>query len=781
MPRGRTTLVVDPNLVSPLKLVAAEGSKILEEHRVASIMGLASADVSAATENVLYLTRPTLQHVKLIASQIKRMQRAPHVPSIHLYFVPRRTFVCDEALKEEGVFADLTTISEFGLDMVALDDDVLSLCMDTSFADVGVNGDSTVLFLLAQALVKLQKTFGHIPRMHVKGELSRQVVQMLAVARKTVDSSSIGNRTTPAPESEQPGGSRGAAGAPGSATVDQAFVDPAGGVVSLTVHDLEGDGGKSEIDVAVILDRSVDLVTPLVTPLTCEALVDEFIGVDCSMATVDYDVVYDDEPPPTGVAPKSATAAAIPAIASANRKVVVHLNSNDKLYSEIRDLNVEVMGSKIAARAKELQALEASVKRPDMKAADLKNFVRSIPGLQKDKKSLRICLNLYETIETRFADPSFIKQWELERGALDEDGTKRLLEHVSTLIEQQAPKELVLRLLCLQCAIEGGMKQKTLDGVRRELLQAYGFNELALPLFQLERCGLLWSRESGLLLGGGTARSWATLRSTFSLMASDVGREDPADIHFVTGGYAPLSVRLVQAAVAAGGRFSAAPSSVSTVTGSPWEYGDVGAAVRSLPGPTLLVLQSLRADLRARRAEAAVAAGNTGAAAVAASGSVPRKVVLIVYIGGVTHIELSSLRFLSDRLPYEFLVLTTGVVNGNELVSSAIATPLTVTVSSSSRDDASEDRTVAQRSAGVGGARETPASSAVLAPSPARPGQAAPPGAGPRSGGAASTSGSSSESRSSAPQARANANTSGFSIGNPFGSAGSGSSGNPFK
>jgi hypothetical protein len=50
----------------------------------------------------------------------------------------------------------LTTISEFGLDMVALDDDVLSLCMDTSFADVGVNGDSTVLFLLAQALVKLQ-------------------------------------------------------------------------------------------------------------------------------------------------------------------------------------------------------------------------------------------------------------------------------------------------------------------------------------------------------------------------------------------------------------------------------------------------------------------------------------------------------------------------------------------------------------------------------------------------------------------------------------------------
>jgi len=47
-------------------------------------------------------------------------------------------------------------VSEFGLDMVALDDDVLSLCLDSAFADVEVQRDSTTLFLLAQALTKLQ-------------------------------------------------------------------------------------------------------------------------------------------------------------------------------------------------------------------------------------------------------------------------------------------------------------------------------------------------------------------------------------------------------------------------------------------------------------------------------------------------------------------------------------------------------------------------------------------------------------------------------------------------
>jgi hypothetical protein len=316
--------------------------------------------------------------------------------------------------------------------------------------------------------------------------------------------------------------------------------------VTLTVHELEGDAGRSEIDIAVLLDRSVDLVSPLVTPLTYEALLDEVVGLDSAMATVEFNVVYDEEPP----APGAAVPPPLLAPSAASRgKVVVHLNSNDKLYAEIRDQNVEVAGAKLQSRAKELLALEDSVRKgnsAEMKVADLKKFVKSIPGLQQDKKALRICINLLEMLKARFNDAAFIKQWRLERDALDEENVKALLDHVSSLFATQAPKEEALRLLCLQCAIEGGLKQKTLDALRRELLQAYGFNELALPLFQLERCGLLNSRETAGFIGSGQSRSWATLRRTFGLTATDVNLEDPADIHFVTSGYAPLSVRLVQ-------------------------------------------------------------------------------------------------------------------------------------------------------------------------------------------------------------------------------------------
>jgi len=60
----------------------------------------------------------------------------------------------------------------------------------------------------------------------------------------------------------------GGGGPPAAGDSTAAFSSRGGGLVSLTVNELEGDGGRSEIDVAVILDRSLDLVTPLFTPVS---------------------------------------------------------------------------------------------------------------------------------------------------------------------------------------------------------------------------------------------------------------------------------------------------------------------------------------------------------------------------------------------------------------------------------------------------------------------------------------------------------------------------------
>jgi Sec1 family len=45
-----------------------------------------------------------------------------------------------------------------------------------------------------------------------------------------------------------------------------------------------------------------------------------------------------------------------------------------------------------------------------------------------------------------------------------------------------------------------------------------------------------------------------------------------------------------------------------------------------------------------------------------------RKVVLVVFIGGVTPTEMSCLRFIAERAPIDFVVLATSVTNGSRLL-----------------------------------------------------------------------------------------------------------------
>ncbi len=125
-------------------------------------------------------------------------------------------------------------------------------------------------------------------------------------------------------------------------------------------------------------------------------------------------------------------------------------------------------------------------------------------------------------------------------------------------------------------SVSGGIKAKNLEFCQREILQTYGYQHLPL-LLALQKVGLL-TRASptpsvggstgGLLssvVGGGSSAnaggdadtrgnaeeggrgSFASVRKILRLINDDVDERAPADISYVYSGYAPLSVRLVQA------------------------------------------------------------------------------------------------------------------------------------------------------------------------------------------------------------------------------------------
>lgn len=68
--------------------------------------------------------------------QIQKLQRnGSSEHEFFIFWVPRRTLVCDKILEEQGILGD-TSVSEFPLYFLPLEKDVLSLELEESFSDL---------------------------------------------------------------------------------------------------------------------------------------------------------------------------------------------------------------------------------------------------------------------------------------------------------------------------------------------------------------------------------------------------------------------------------------------------------------------------------------------------------------------------------------------------------------------------------------------------------------------------------------------------------------------
>lgn len=193
----------------------------------------------------------------------------------------------------------------------------------------------------------------------------------------------------------------------------------------------------------------------------------------------------------------------------------------------------------------------------------------------------------------------------------------------------------VLRLICIQCYCNSGLKPKILEYYKREIIQTYGYEHLV-TLHNLEKVGLLRLQ--------GTTRSYATIRKSLKLLMEEVNEQNPNDISYVYSGYAPLSVRLAHILNRPGWR-------------------SITEVLNLLPGKTREEVQQIPGWLRKRR---------SSGSSVHSSGESDQKVTLVFFLGGVTFAEISALRFLSQMEdgPAEYVIATTKLMNGTTWIQS---------------------------------------------------------------------------------------------------------------
>jgi hypothetical protein len=549
----------------------------------------------------LHITKTILPiRADICKDHIKRLQRdSQKGHEFSILWVPRRTLVSDKILEQAGVLGD-TNIAEFPLYFLPLEKDLLSLELENSFTDLYLRKDPTPTFLLARALMLLQQKHGLFPRITGKGDNAKRLADLLARMRQELIAGEDTNEN------------------------NKLGLSPSTSVESL-----------------IIIDREVDYATPLLTQLTYEGLIDEVVGIQNNYADVDSSIVGP-APQPQGTSKSVGSAPA----QSKKRKIL--LDSSDKLYDQLRDTNFAIVGSLLNKVARRLQT-DYDSRHSTKSTAELREFVSKLPGYQAEQNSLKIHTGLAEEIMKHTRTDQFGRLLEVQQNLAAGADPSSQHDAIEELISRDAPLTEVLRVLCLESCIAGGIKPRELETFKRMILQAYGYQHI-LTLNALEKLQLLLSRASPMAVmipmagagaNTGTKTNYTYLRKALRLIVDEVNEHDPNDIAYVYSGYAPLSIRLVQcilqkqylASITRGGSANNVAAVGTGGASQGWRGFD--EAVKHVRGVTFDEVQ--KGEDKAVKARALL------------TGSGEKKIVFVVFLGGITFTEIAALRFIAKK------------------------------------------------------------------------------------------------------------------------------------
>ncbi|KAG0261630.1 hypothetical protein DFQ27_002865 [Actinomortierella ambigua] len=614
--QGKKGLILDPNLSGPLSLITDF-----------TLLKVGSVTVDHGVEKVYHLQPGPLE------TECRNLIYICRPQVNYMRYIAGTTELCENVLEKEGVFGDITK-GEYQLDFIPLEDDLLSLETDTTFRELYLEHDTTSIYYAAKALMRLQRIYGLFPRILGKGDYSKSLCDMMLRMRREM-----------------------AVDDPGMAQTMQ-----------LSQH----------IDSLIIIDRGVDLVTPLCTQLTYEGLIDElfhiknsFVEVDASLAAPSAQAkgATSATSASAGAASTSATGGA--AAGTAGKKKKVPLNGGDKLFSDLRDLNFSVVGGLLNKVAKRINA-DYEERHNARTVPQIRQFISKMGGLAAEHQSLRLHTSLAEEIMNYTMSDDFNRILEVQQNLVAGINTTKEPEYIEEMINKQAPLTQVLRLLCLYSLVNGGLKQKQFEFFKHEILETYGFEHIQ-TLENLRQLGMLTRQTT-------TKNTYSLVSKSLHLIVDEVNEMNPNDISYVYSGYAPLSVRLIQCVVQrgndgsrGGGKAGAGGSGGSGGGGGSGGSGGSGSSkegglhggwkgfedvLRMLPGRTFDEVQRI----------------DDGQPRSSKRMSGQPRISLVFFLGGCTYTEISATRFLASQESgqRDFVMCTSQILNGHSLLESVL-------------------------------------------------------------------------------------------------------------
>ena len=356
-----------------------------------------------------------------------------------------------------------------------------------------------------------------------------------------------------------------------------------------------------------IFDRESDMITPLCSTFVYEGLLDEFFGISLNSMKVHIDIL--------GKKPNDKIK---------SDEIRLDLSKNDKFYTRIKDYNYNKIKFFLSNKLKEHNKLLEESKVKSTSLSQIQENILKIKLLKEERPSLVNQINLIDYITKLKKLPKEQLFLFYEQTLLLGESSSTIFESIEDEMAQKGDLYKIIRILCIYSLINGGIKNKIFDQLRRDILNIYGFQEIFF-LNNLEKMKMLKSYDSSNLF-------YYDINKRLKLIDDSVDLNNPNDAAYSFSGYCPILVRLIEKAISKGWN---SIKDVLKKLSTDFEY----------PNDELEILNNID--------------------------NKEKKYILLVFIGGITYGELASIRYLNNKLnDKKFIVLTTGMINSKKIFNS---------------------------------------------------------------------------------------------------------------
>ncbi|KAK8834305.1 Vacuolar protein-sorting-associated protein 33 [Tritrichomonas musculus] len=291
----------------------------------------------------------------------------------------------------------------------------------------------------------------------------------------------------------------------------------------------------------ILIDRSVDLITPTITQMNYEGIIAEFFGIDCGLVKVTNE--------------------------KGGQQLQLLSSKEDDLFGAMRSMNLQEASSEIDRRTKAVNSTFNQKSKGDSLEDGLSRF-RQTAKVSVENKTLIDHFNLTQKALEKMEHSKYLKKiMNEEANALS--GASTIKPLVTTMLESGDDFLEIVRILCLESLLKGGFDNKEYAKYVNQIIFNYGF-QMVLYLIRLQDTGLFTQSSSF---------KWYKYVKDFQLFVPDWDRKEPKQEEAAPYlGYVPLSIRYIQKVL--NGEFDAVSKAVKELNQESYDSNNESKAPR---------------------------------------------------------------------------------------------------------------------------------------------------------------------------------------------------------